>query len=159
MGKERKVSFMQQYPKCKNAKPLPGEQQEHEEIAEGKFCSLCGAPMVVKSSRFGKFLGCSRYPECKNIMPITLGIKCPKCHEGEIVERKAQKSRKRFFGCSRYPDCDFISNFKPVDKKCGECGNDYLVEKSPKKKGEYFECPNCKHQYDLRTENTEVTGS
>ena len=155
-GRNGRFLSCSNYPKCKNAKPLPGEQQEHEEIAEGKFCSVCGAPMVVKSSRFGKFLGCSRYPECKNIMPITLGIKCPKCREGEIVERKTQKSRKRFFGCSRYPDCDFISNFKPVDKKCEECGNEYLVEKSSKKKGEYLECPNCKHQYASRTENAEV---
>lgn len=158
-GRNGRFLSCSKYPKCKNAKPLPGEQQEHEEIAEGKFCSVCGAPMVVKSSRFGKFLGCSRYPECKNIMPITLGIKCPKCHEGEIVERKTQKSRKRFFGCSRYPDCDFISNFKPVDKACVECGNDYLIQKSSKKKGDYLECPKCKHQYSLNTENAEISGA
>lgn len=156
-GRNGRFLSCSNYPKCKNAKPLPGEQQEHEEIAEGKFCSVCGSQMVVKSSRYGKFLGCSRYPECKNIMPITLGIKCPKCNEGEIVERKTQKSRKRFFGCSRYPDCDFISNFKPVDKKCEECGNNYLVEKSTKKKGDFMECPKCKHQYNLKSESAEVT--
>ncbi len=156
-GRNGRFLSCSNYPKCKNAKPLPGEQQEHEEIAEGKFCSVCGAQMVVKSSRFGKFLGCSRYPECKNIMPITLGIKCPKCSEGEIVERKTMKSRKRFFGCSRYPDCDFISNFKPVVKKCEECGNGYLVEKNTKKKGEYLECPKCKHQLFSKTEKAEIS--
>jgi DNA topoisomerase-1 len=134
------------YPKCKNSKPLPGEQEEHKELAEGKFCSVCGAPMVVKSSKYGKFLGCSRYPECTNTMPITLGIKCPKCGEGEIVERRAQRSRKTFYGCSRYPDCDFIVNYKPVETKCEECGNPFMLEKHSKKKGNYLECPECKHK-------------
>ncbi len=149
------------YPKCKNAKPLPGEQQEHNELAEGKFCSVCGAPMVVKSSKYGKFLGCSRYPECKNIMPITLGIKCPKCGEGEIVERKAMKSRKKFYGCSRYPDCDFIANSKPVNTKCESCGNPYMLEKYSKKAGNYLECPECKHKITITTneEQPEVVES
>jgi DNA topoisomerase-1 len=145
-GRNGRFLSCSNYPKCKNAKPLPGEQKEHEELAEGKFCSVCGAPMVVKSSKYGKFLGCSRYPECKNTMPITLGIKCPKCGEGEIVERKTQKSRKKFYGCSRYPDCDFISNYKPVETKCESCGNQYMLEKYSKKKGNYLECPECKHK-------------
>jgi DNA topoisomerase-1 len=145
-GRNGRFLSCSNYPKCKNAKPLPGEQKEHEELAEGKFCSVCGAPMVVKSSKYGKFLGCSRYPECKNTMPITLGIKCPKCREGEIVERKTQKSRKKFYGCSRYPDCDFISNYKPVETKCESCGNQYMLEKYSKKKGNYLECPECKHK-------------
>ncbi len=155
-GRNGRFLSCSNYPKCKNAKPLPGEQQEHNELAEGKFCSVCGAPMVVKSSRYGKFLGCSRYPECTNIMPITLGIKCPKCGEGEIVERKAQKSRKKFFGCSRYPDCDFISNYKPVETKCDSCGNSYMLEKYTKKKGNYIECPNCKHKVTVNEEQPET---
>ncbi len=136
------------YPKCKNAQPLPGEQVEHDEIAEGKMCNVCGAQMVVKSSRFGKFLGCSRYPECKNIQPITLGIKCPKCNEGEIVERRAVKTRKIFFGCSRYPDCDFISNSRPKLVKCEVCSSPFMLEKFTKKRGNYLECPNCKHKIE-----------
>jgi DNA topoisomerase-1 len=148
-GRNGRFLSCSNYPKCKNAKPLPGEQKEDDELAEGKFCSVCGAPMVVKSSKYGKFLGCSRYPECKNTMPITLGIKCPKCGEGEIVERKAQKSRKKFYGCSRYPDCDFISNYKPVETKCESCGNAYMLEKFTKKKGGYLECPECKHKVSI----------
>lgn len=160
-GRNGRFLSCSNYPKCKNAKPLPGEQQEHDELAEGKFCSVCGAPMVVKSSKYGKFLGCSRYPECKNIMPITLGIKCPKCSEGEIVERKAQKSRKKFYGCSRYPDCDFIANSKPVNTKCESCGNSYMLEKYSKKKGSYLECPECKHKITITTneEQPEVVES
>jgi len=144
------------YPKCKNAQPLPGEQEEHEEIAEGKMCNLCGAQMVVKSSKFGKFLGCSRYPECRNIQPITLGIKCPKCSDGEIVERRAMKTKKVFYGCSRYPDCDFISNNRPRIEKCEMCGSEYMLEKFSRKKGNYIECPNCKHKVELEVAESEM---
>jgi DNA topoisomerase-1 len=151
-GRNGRFLSCSNYPKCKNAKPLPGEQQEHEVIAEGKVCSVCGAPMVVKSSKYGKFLGCSRYPECTNIMPITLGIKCPKCGEGEVVERKAQRTQKKFYGCSRYPDCDFISNYKPAERKCESCGNSYMLEKYSKKKGTYLECPECKHKITITSE-------
>ncbi|HEY3251656.1 MAG TPA: type I DNA topoisomerase, partial [Ignavibacteria bacterium] len=147
------------YPKCKNAKPLPGEQEEHEELSEGKVCNVCGAPMVVKSSKYGKFLGCSRYPECTNIQPITLGIKCPKCNEGEIVERRATKSKKLFYGCSRYPDCDFISNYKPKLIKCEVCGNPYMVEKFTKRKGNFLECLNCKNKVEIEETEQELQKS
>lgn len=152
-GRNGRFLSCSNYPKCKNAKPLPGEQEEHQELAEGKFCSLCEAPMVVKSSKYGKFLGCSRYPECKNIQPITLGIKCPKCKEGEILARKALKSKKVFYGCTRYPDCDFISNSKPRETKCDMCGSSYMLEKYSKKKGEYLECPECKHKVELESKD------
>lgn len=158
-GRNGRFLSCSNYPKCKNAKPLPGEQEEHEEIAEGKFCNVCGAQMVVKTSRFGKFLGCSRYPECKNIQPITLGILCPVCKEGEIVERTTQKRKKKFWGCTKYPDCNFISNFKPIDKKCDVCGNSYLLEKSNKKSGAYYECPNCKHKEQIKDAEGEIVSS
>jgi DNA topoisomerase I len=148
-GRNGRFLSCSKYPKCKNAQPLPGEQQEYQELAEGKFCNLCGKPMVVKSSRYGKFLGCSGYPDCKNIQPITLGIKCPKCGEGEILARKALKSKKTFYGCTRYPDCDFISNSKPRETKCEMCGKSYMLEKYSKKKGEYLECPECKHKVEI----------
>ena len=152
-GRNGRFLSCNKYPKCKNAKPLPGEQQEHQELAEGKFCNLCGAPMVVKSSKYGKFLGCSNYPECKNILPITLGIKCPKCKEGEILSRKALKSKKTFYGCTRYPDCDFISNSKPRETKCEMCGSSYMLEKYSKKKGEFLECPECKHKVEIESKD------
>jgi DNA topoisomerase-1 len=159
-GRNGRFLSCSNYPKCKNSQPLPHEQEEHEEIAEGKFCDKCGAPMVVKSSKYGKFLGCSRYPECKNVMQITLGIKCPKCNDGEIVARVAQRSKKKFYGCSRYPECDFISNFKPVEMKCENCGNEFVYERYDKRKGAYFECPQCKHTAIKETaEATETVGS
>jgi DNA topoisomerase I len=153
-GRNGRFMACSKYPKCKNAQPLPGEQAEYSELAEGKFCGVCEAPMVVKSSKYGKFLGCSRYPECKNIQPITLGIKCPKCNEGEILERRATRSKKLFYGCTRYPDCDFISNGKPIMTRCEMCSNNYMVQKYSKKKGEYIECPQCKHK--VETEQKEL---
>ncbi|HWA06057.1 MAG TPA: type I DNA topoisomerase [Ignavibacteria bacterium] len=156
-GRNGRFLSCSKYPKCKNAQPLPGEQEEHQELAEGKFCGVCSAPMVVKSSKYGKFLGCSRYPECKNIQPITLGIKCPKCKEGEVLARKALKSKKVFYGCTRYPDCDFISNSKPRETKCEMCGSTYMLEKYSKKKGEYLECPECKHKIELESKDAVET--
>jgi DNA topoisomerase-1 len=115
--------------------------------------------MVVKSSKYGKFLGCTRYPECTNVMPITLGIKCPKCGDGEILERKTTKSKKTFYGCSRYPECDFISNYKPNEKKCENCGNMYMLEKFSRKKGSFLECPKCKHKVFIIREELEPVSS
>ncbi len=155
-GRNGRFLSCSKYPKCKNAQPLPGEQVEHDELADGKFCDLCNAPMVVKSSKYGKFLGCSNYPDCKNIQPITLGIKCPKCKEGEILARKALKSKKTFYGCTRYPDCDFISNSKPRETKCEMCGNSYMLEKYSKKKGMFIECPECKHKVEIESKDAIV---
>lgn len=154
-GRNGRFLSCSKYPKCKNAKPLPGEQEEYQEIAEGKMCNACGAQMVVKSSKYGKFLGCSRYPECTNIQPITLGIKCPKCNEGEVLERRAQRSKKIFYGCTRYPDCDFIANSKPIMTKCEMCGNNYMLQKFTKKKGDFLECPQCKHKVEIESKELE----
>ena len=92
---------------------------EKEEIKEttDELCEKCGKPMLVKRGRFGKFLACSGYPECKNTKslkdpPKAIGMKCPKCGEGEVIEKRVHKGRakgKMFWGCSRYPDCDYAS--------------------------------------------------
>lgn len=143
-GRNGRFMSCANYPKCRNAGPLPGEE---EQMKTDKICEKCNSPMVVKTGRYGRFLACSAYPECKNTQPITLGIKCPKdgC-EGEVVEKKT-KSRRSFFGCSKYPDCDFASWDMPVDKKCPACGNYYMVAKTSKAKGEFFRCPQCKHDH------------
>jgi DNA topoisomerase-1 len=99
--------------------------------------------MVVKGGRFGAFLGCSNYPTCKNTRPLGIGMKCPKCKEGDVIERKTKRKRV-FYGCSRYPDCDFASWDKPVPRACDTCGNPYLVQKYTQSRGEYLVCPNCK---------------
>ena len=117
-----------------------------DKITEIK-CDKCGKFMVIKHGRFGDFLACPGYPECKNTKAIVeeLNVKCPKC-DGKVLVRKSKKGRK-FFGCSNYPNCDFVSWFEPVEEKCTECGN-LMWKKFNKTKGTYYECSNleCKHK-------------
>lgn len=88
----------------------------HDELA-GMDCEVCGSPMIVKMGRYGKFFACARFPDCRHTQTIIkeIGLTCPKCHKGQVVERKTKKQRT-FYGCSRYPDCDFVSWEKPTDK-------------------------------------------
>ncbi len=104
-------------------------------------CEKCGRPMVIKLGKFGKFLACSGFPDCRNARPLLqrIGVECPTCHEGEIVERRSKKGRA-FFGCERYPACDFVAWNKPVALPCPRCGSPYMVEAN--RKGQ-VKCPNC----------------
>lgn len=83
-------------------------------IETDEKCEICGKPMVIKSGRFGQFMACSGWPDCKNTKPILkkTGVECPQCHKGELIERKTKKGR-RFWGCIRYPDCDYATWTKP----------------------------------------------
>ncbi len=107
----------------------------------GFNCEICGAPMVVKMGRYGKFYACSRFPDCRNTQAIIkqIGVKCPVCGRGEVVERKSKKNRV-FYGCSRYPECEFVSWDKPVGRNCPKCDH-YLVYKKTKQ-GQQVKCPN-----------------
>ncbi len=134
------------YPACKNTKPLPSEQEQTRHTI-GIKCELCGGDMVVKGGRFGAFLGCSNYPTCKNTKPISIGVKCPKCVQGDVIERKTKRKRV-FYGCSRYPDCDFASWDKPVAQSCDTCGNAYMVVKYNQSRGEFLLCPSCKAEVE-----------
>lgn len=98
----------------------------------GFDCDVCGHPMVIKLGRYGKFYACSNFPDCRNTKPIVkeIGVECPVCHKGQVIERKSKKNRI-FYGCSRYPDCDFTSWDKPVGRSCPKC-QQYLVEKKVK---------------------------
>ena len=119
-------------------------------------CDKCGRMMVIKKGRYGKFLACPGYPECKNAKPIVEEIKapCPKC--GRKVLAKRSKKGKRFYGCSGYPECDFVSWNEPVEKKCPEC-NSYMVKKYSKKSGDYIQCSNseCKYKEEIKSEKQE----
>lgn len=143
------------YPKCTNTKPLPknGEQKQKEPIiAEGVTCDLCGSPMFIRESKYGKFYGCSKYPECSGIKPYTTGIICPKCKIGIVIERYSPKSKKKFYGCSRYPECDYISKYEPVNRNCPSCGHYYMEIHYKKDKDEwikYLICPECKETIDF----------
>jgi DNA topoisomerase-1 len=112
-----------------------------DEVAD-ETCEKCGRPMLFKYGRFGKFLACSGFPECRNTKPIvkSTGIQCPKCG-GQIVERKT-KRRRTFYGCDRYPECDYVSWDKPVEKACPQCQS-LMVEKKGKKQEKSVVCTVC----------------
>lgn len=123
------------FPKCKTARPLAengenGQAVEQNVQPTDEKCEKCGSPMVIKTGRFGKFLACSKYPECKSARPLSTGIKCP-ADGGDIVERRSKRG-KLFWSCSNYPKCKFASWYKPVPKQCPKCGADFLYEKRNK---------------------------
>ena len=127
------------YPDCKTTRRLVEgtriARQPDEPLDEK--CPDCGNGLVKKHGRFGEFIGCSGYPKCKYTRPITMGIKCPKCNEGEFVRRgsagKGGRGRPRiFYGCSRYPDCDFTTPHMPIAEPCPKCGAPFIVEKKTK---------------------------
>ncbi|PKY93761.1 type I DNA topoisomerase [Facklamia hominis] len=128
------------------------DQMQEVEIKDepaGFDCPECGHPMVIKIGRFGKFYACSNFPDCRHTQAIVkeIGVTCPKCHEGQVVERKSKKNRK-FFGCSRYPDCDFVSWDQPIARTCPKCG-EYLIEKVSRK-GKQVKCSSCDYEEDLQ---------
>jgi DNA topoisomerase I len=136
------------YPDCKTTKPIGGAQRKAD-VPLDETCPQCGNKMVLKSGRFGEFTACSNYPTCKYVKHKTIGVKCPDCTEGEVVERRSKRG-KTFYGCSRYPDCAFVAWGKPVQEKCPECGSSYMIEKWLKA-GPVLQCPNqeCKYKKDL----------
>ena len=128
------------------AKELDAASEKIEKVKikdepAGFNCEICGAPMVIKMGRYGKFYACSRFPECRNTKAITksIGVKCPKCGKGDILERKSKKNRT-FYGCSRYPECNFVSWDMPVGRDCPK-DDHYLVYKKSRK-GRQVVCPN-----------------
>ncbi len=100
----------------------------------GEDCEKCGSPMVYKLGRYGKFMACSNFPDCRNTKAIMkpIGVKCPSCETGEIVERKS-KTKRLFYGCNQYPECEFVSWDKPISRPCPKCSA-LLVEKKTEKK-------------------------
>jgi DNA topoisomerase-1 len=130
-------------PPCKTIRKLSQKQQQKPPEPTGEDCPLCGKPLVLRQGAYGEFVSCSGYPKCKYVKQNLIeGMKCPKCGEGDLAERKARRGNV-FWGCTNYPKCDFTSNNKPVPQKCPECGSPYLVEKTLKS-GIFLECPNKK---------------
>jgi DNA topoisomerase I len=137
------------YPDCKTTKPVGGTQKKPDVQLDEK-CPNCGGNLVLKTGRYGEFTACGNYPTCKYVKQKTIGMKCPECSEGEVVERRSKRG-KTFYGCNRYPDCNFVSWGKPVQEKCPECGSPYMVEKWLKA-GPIIQCPNpeCKHKQEVQ---------
>jgi DNA topoisomerase I len=148
------------YPKCTNTKEftrdeqgniVPQERQAASTEPTDEVCGKCGKPMMRRRSRFGEFLGCSGYPDCDGIKrlksdPVSTGVSCPDCKEGEVLERRSRRG-KLFFGCSRYPKCKFASWDRVVAQACPQCGSSYLVEKVTKREGARWQCPNKECDY------------
>jgi DNA topoisomerase-1 len=136
------------YPDCKTTKQLGAAQQQKDVPLEEK-CPNCGNHLIKKFGRYGEFVACSNYPTCKFVKQKTIGVKCPNCSEGEVVERRSKRG-KTFYGCNRYPDCDFVAWGKPIAEKCPQCGGSYMIEKYLKA-GAFAQCPNdeCKFKKPL----------
>ena len=146
VGRYGKYLGCSNYPACKNMKSfreIAAANREPEYT--GDICGKCGARTVYREGKFGRFIGCERYPECDFVKNITLGISCPKCKQGEVVERKSKRNRI-FYGCSRYPDCDFVSWYKPVPQSCPNNDSDYMLQRYSVKKGNYLKCPVCNEE-------------
>jgi DNA topoisomerase-1 len=134
------------YPECKNTKDFvlseDGSVRVVEEEETGEMCPTCGKPMIVKTGRYGRFLACSNYPECKTAKPISTGVRCPieGCN-GELVERRSKKG-KVFYSCSNYPRCTFATWERPLGEKCPKCDYPILLERHTKSGAVVKSCPN-----------------
>ena len=134
------------YPECRNTMNFRREEgkivpEKEEDVPVSDTCPECQAPMVMKRGRFGKFLACTRYPDCKGTKPISIGVTCPKGCGGYITEKRSRRG-KTFYGCSSYPKCDFVSWDRPRNEACPNCGSAYLLDKYSKKTGPFTACPN-----------------
>ncbi|MCC7173616.1 MAG: type I DNA topoisomerase [Bryobacterales bacterium] len=136
------------YPDCKTTKPV-GSPEKKADVPLDEKCPQCGHNLVVKHGRFGEFTACGNYPKCKYVKHKTIGVACPVCKQGEIVERRSKRG-KTFYGCNRYPDCDFVAWARPVAEACPQCQSPYLVEKRLKA-GPVLQCvnPECKFKKAL----------
>ncbi len=121
------------------------EKVEIRDEPAGEDCEKCGHEMVFKMGRYGKFMACSNFPDCRNTKAIVkeIGVKCPSCKEGNIIERKSKKKRI-FYGCDRYPECEFLSWDKPIERSCPKC--DHLLVEKKLKKGVQVQCTSCDYK-------------
>ena len=133
------------YPDCKTTRRLD-QGKRVPDIPLDEPCPNCGRNLMIRHGRYGEFTACSGYPECKYVKQNFIGVKCPLCKEGELVEKRARKGNT-FYGCSNYPKCKFTAANKPIPEKCPSCGNDYLVEKYLKD-GPVIACPNKECDYE-----------
>jgi DNA topoisomerase-1 len=138
------------YPDCKTTRRLD-QGKKVPDIPLDEVCPKCGRNMVLRHGRYGEFTSCSGYPDCKYVKQNFIGVKCPLCHEGELVEKKARKGNT-FYGCSNYPKCKFTAANKPIAETCPQCGHQYLVEKFLKS-GPVIACPNKECDYQRQNEN------
>jgi DNA topoisomerase-1 len=141
------------YPDCKTTRRLD-QGKKVPDIPLDELCPKCGRNMMIRHGRYGEFTTCSGYPDCKYVKQNFIGVKCPLCKEGDLVEKKARKGNT-FYGCGNYPKCKFTSAGKPLAEKCPSCGSEYLVEKTLKA-GPVVACPNKECDYERAAEPAPV---
>ncbi|WP_029911532.1 type I DNA topoisomerase, partial [Pelobacter seleniigenes] len=145
LGRSGRFLACSGFPDCRHTEPLNGETKEVEEpVFSEEKCDKCGAQMLIKTGRYGKFLACSAYPSCKNIQPLekpkSLGITCPSCNEGEMMEKKSRYG-KIFYSCNRYPQCKYALWNPPKAEACPKCGWPVTEIKTTKRWGTVQRCP------------------
>jgi DNA topoisomerase-1 len=133
------------YPDCKTTRRLD-QGKKVPDIPLDEPCPKCGRNMMIRHGRYGEFTACSGYPECKYVKQNYIGVKCPECKEGDLVEKRARKGNT-FYGCGNYPKCKFTSAHRPIAEKCPSCGSEYLVQKFLKD-GPVIACPNKECEYE-----------
>ena len=133
------------YPECKFTAEFKKDEQGEIVILprekSDKKCQKCGADMLIKNGKFGKFLACEKYPDCKTTETITTGIQCPSCKEGELAQRMS-RYRRFFYGCNKYPKCNYALWDKPIVGPCPQCNWPIVTEKFTKREGFMIKCPN-----------------
>ena len=137
------------YPDCKTTRRLD-QGKKVPDIPLDEKCPKCDRNMILRHGRYGEFVSCSGYPDCKYVKQNFIGVKCPLCKEGELVEKRARKGNT-FYGCGNYPKCKFTSAHKPIAEKCPSCGNEYLIEKFLKA-GPVVACANKECEYERAAE-------
>ncbi len=153
LGKRGRFIGCTAYPECDYTRSLDGDDEKDQELVADRKCPQCESNLVVRHGRYGKFIGCGNYPDCKYIEPLEkpkdTEVKCPKCKEGNILERKSRRG-KIFFSCERYPKCDYAIWNMPLNTPCPKCKWPILTVKTTKRSGTQKVCPqqNCSFAED-----------
>lgn len=156
-GKNGKFAACQGYPDCRFTSEFVSENGTIKLVEQPKtneICPNCQNPMVVKTGRFGRFLACSSYPTCKTTKPLTTGIKCTQCNEGELTQKRTRFG-KAFYSCTKYPNCKYAIWDKPIAKPCPKCNHPFIVEHYTKKEGASLRCVNKECTFEEKQENVE----
>ncbi len=159
LGKYGRFFACSAFPECRYVRPLTNGSAENGDAAQlsGEVCDTCGAPLLLRQGKYGQFYGCSKYPSCNFIRPlnkpVAVGVKCPDCGVGDILEKKSRRG-KVFFSCSQYPRCTFASWDRPLPEPCPQCSAPFLVEKVTKRWGRQIKCPqkDCKYKRAVKEE-------
>lgn len=156
LGRRGKFIGCSGYPECRYTRSADETAEEHAQAQKDEVidrpCPLCESDLVVKSGRYGKFIGCSAYPKCKHIEPLeqpkTTEVTCPKCNKGQIAQRRSKRG-KIFFSCNRYPDCKYAIWNEPIVKACDACQWPIMTVKVTKRYGTQHVCPECKNTVNI----------